>query len=68
MPNVPDMFNIEWLETLLATLALIFWLWMLIDCIMNQRLSGSQRIVWVLVIIFLNGLGALIYYFVGRSA
>jgi hypothetical protein len=23
MPNVPDMFNIEWLETLLATLALI---------------------------------------------
>jgi hypothetical protein len=23
MPNVPDMFNIEWLEALLATLALI---------------------------------------------
>ncbi len=33
---------------LVGLLVFIFWLWMLIDCIMNQKLSGSQRIVWVL--------------------
>ena len=51
----------------LFLLACIFWIWMLIDCIGNNRLSSSQRIVWVLVILFLHGLGALIYFFAGRQ-
>lgn len=48
-------------------LALIFQIWMLIDAIQNPRLQGSQRVVWVLVIIFLPCLGPLIYFIVGRS-
>ncbi|HZV36348.1 MAG TPA: PLDc N-terminal domain-containing protein [Verrucomicrobiae bacterium] len=51
----------------LIIFAFIFWIWMLIDAIGNNRLSSSQRIVWVLVILFLHGLGALIYYFAGRE-
>ncbi|HEX4263791.1 MAG TPA: PLDc N-terminal domain-containing protein [Verrucomicrobiae bacterium] len=49
-------------------LALVFWVWMLIDAIQNPSLSGSQRIVWVLVILFLNLLGALIYLLAGRRS
>ena len=48
-------------------LAFVFWIWMLIDAIKNPRLDGSQRIVWVLVIVFLHALGALIYFVAGRS-
>lgn len=50
----------------LGILAFVFWIWMLIDAIQNPRLDGTEKIVWVLVIIFVNWLGALIYYFVGR--
>ena len=51
----------------LIVLASIFWIWMLIHAITNGGLSGTQKIVWVLVIIFLHFLGALIYFFVGRT-
>jgi hypothetical protein len=50
----------------LGVLASVFWIWMLIDAIQNPGLSGTERIVWVLVIIFLHFLGALIYFFAGR--
>jgi hypothetical protein len=40
---------------------------MLVDCIKNTRLSETEKIVWVLVIIFLHALGALIYMLAGRD-
>jgi hypothetical protein len=51
----------------LIILSFVFWIWMLIDAITNPRLDGTEKIVWVLVIIFLHFLGALIYSLVGRS-
>ncbi len=49
------------------TLALFaFWIWMLIHAIQNRGLTDSERIVWVLVIIFLHALGALLYLLIGR--
>ena len=44
----------------------VFWVWMLIHAIKNKRLSDTEKIIWVLVILFLHVLGALIYFFVGR--
>jgi len=52
-----------------AALALsffVFWIWMLIDAIKNPALSNTEKIVWVLVILFLHFLGAIIYFFAGR--
>ena len=54
-------------HAVVGLLAFIFWLWMLIDAIQNPRLVGNQRIVWVLVIIFLPCLGALLYLVLGRK-
>lgn len=51
---------------LIWLVCLVFWLWMLIDCLMRE-FNGSDKIVWVLVIIFLSIIGALIYFFVGRK-
>lgn len=52
---------------ILYILGLIFWIWMLVDCI-QRRMDGTQKIIWVLVIIFLNVLGAIIYFFAGRNS
>jgi len=42
------------------------WIWMLIDCLTNNGIPGSEKVAWVLVILFTHFLGALIYFFVGR--
>lgn len=49
----------------LATFA--FWIWMLIDCAKNNQLADTERIAWILVIVFAHFLGALIYFFAGRK-
>ncbi len=50
----------------LAALAFVFWIWMLVHAITNKGLTDVEKIVWVLVVLFLHFLGALIYFFVGR--
>ncbi len=52
---------------LFAIAAFVFWIWALIDCIKNTRLSDTEKVVWVLVILFLHFLGALIYLLAGRN-
>ena len=54
----------------MGTIALglfVFWIWMLIHAITNKGLTDTEKIVWVLVVLFLHALGALIYFFVGRT-
>jgi len=43
-----------------------FWIWMLIHAITNKGLTDTEKILWVLVVIFLHALGALLYFFLGR--
>jgi len=51
----------------LALLSMVFWIWMLIHAIQNNKgLDDTEKIVWVIVIALLHFLGALIYFFVGR--
>lgn len=50
---------------LIALFAL--WLYALISAIKNERLDPTMRIVWVLVVILVNGLGALIYLLVAPN-
>jgi len=56
-----------WLIGAVLSLAgFAFWLWMLIHAITNKGLEGAEKIVWVLVIIFLPFIGSIIYFFIGR--
>lgn len=41
-----------------------FWVWMLIDCLFNTKLSGSSKVCWALFIIFTQIVGAMIYFFI----
>ena len=55
------------LMMLLGVAVMVFWIWTLIDCLTNKRLTETQKVVWTLVIVFVGWVGALIYFFAGRS-
>ena len=46
---------------LVVALFSIFWIWMLVDALMRKKFE--DKLVWILVIIFLHFIGALLYYF-----
>jgi hypothetical protein len=61
----------EWLVLfcgigLVGILGSIFWIWMIIDCATNEPSINNDRLMWLLIIIFVHLVGALIYYFVRR--
>jgi hypothetical protein len=51
---------------ILPILVGIFWIWMLVDCATKESSEGNDKIVWIIIIIFTNFIGALIYFFVRR--
>jgi hypothetical protein len=46
---------------LIGLAAFVFWLWALIDAIRNRALDNTMRLVWVVVIVLTQFLGALLY-------
>jgi len=52
---------------LLGILSFVLFLSSLIDAIQNPNLDPTSRIVWILVILLTNGLGAVLYLLIGRS-
>ena len=46
--------------------AFLFWVWMLIDAIRNDRISGWSRVGWAALIWFTHWIGALFYFFLAR--
>jgi ACR3 family arsenite efflux pump ArsB len=53
---------------ILTLLGVAFWIWMLIDCLRNNALEGINKIIWLLIILFIQPMiGALVYYAIGRS-
>lgn len=52
------------LATAVIIVLLVFWAWMLIDCLERKFKDRSSKIAWALVILFGHVLGALIYYLV----
>jgi len=49
----------------LVLFASVFWVWMLIDCL--KRKKFEDKLVWIIVLLLLNFLGAILYYFLVKS-
>jgi len=54
------------LVAVLGIAASVFWVWMIIDCATNEPAEGNDKLVWILIIVFTQRIGALIYYLVRR--
>ncbi|MBI2542119.1 PLDc N-terminal domain-containing protein [Candidatus Woesearchaeota archaeon] len=55
------------LAVVIGALIFAFWIWMIIDCAKRNFKKDTDKVVWMLVIVFLNILGAAIYYFVVKA-
>jgi len=44
----------------------IFWVWMLADCLIHEPAQGSDKLIWVIVILLTHVLGAALYFFIRR--
>ena len=51
---------------MLGILCTVFWIWMLVHALSNKGLRDTEKLTWVVVLIFTHFLGALICFFVGR--
>ncbi len=51
----------------ISIIAFVFWILMLVDCVKKKFKEDTEKIIWVLVIIFTGIIGALIYYFVVKN-
>ena len=47
-------------------IVVVFWIIQIVDCL-KSNFSGYNKIVWILVLIFLGPFGALVYYFLGKD-
>ncbi len=50
----------------LGLLGTVFWAWMLVDCALNEPTVGTDKLIWVLIILFAQVLGATLYLLVRR--
>ncbi|MBI2558042.1 PLDc_N domain-containing protein [Candidatus Woesearchaeota archaeon] len=64
MPGFGMVMGLGAAAVLIGILLFVFWLWMLADCLKRDFKKDVEKIVWILVLIFLHLLGAIIYYFV----
>lgn len=51
---------------LLGLGAQAFWLWMLIEAAVKEPPEGNDKVVWVLVVVLLNVVGAIVYFLFRR--
>jgi hypothetical protein len=47
---------------------LLFWLWMLIECMTKESNEGNTKVVWLAIILFTQFVGALLYFFYQEAA
>lgn len=65
---IPFIIAIVALIVAFVVLATAFWIWMIIDCAKRDFRKDNDKIVWILVIVLLQLLGAIIYFFVVKNS
>ena len=51
---------------IIGLIVTVYWIVQIVDCLKSD-FSGYNKIIWILVLIFLGPLGAIIYFFVGKD-
>lgn len=58
-------FMLFWI--LFAVAAFVVWLWALVDAIKNPALDSNERLLWVVVIVVAQLIGAIVYFIIGKN-
>lgn len=64
---VGGMFVLMGIGISVAVVLGVYWLWMLVDCMKNPKITGTEKAVWVLIVLCFNWIGGLVYYFTVRK-
>ncbi len=54
---------------ILTLVAVIVWIWALVDCLQvsdDSLYQSGNKLIWVLIIVLANWVGALLYFVIGR--
>lgn len=54
-------------ELLLLIIPAILWLWVLVDLLKSEFMNSTNKIVWVVVVVFFPFIGALLYLLFGQG-
>lgn len=61
-----ELINLNWaLIAPIAVIQLILLVVALVDCIRNENLK-DKKVIWILIIIFANIIGPILYFIIGR--
>ena len=50
-----------------AIFMFVFWILMIIDCTKRKFKSDNEKVIWILLLVFLSWLAAIIYYFTVKA-
>ena len=51
----------------IASIFLIFWIWILVDCARRKFKNSLEKIVWLIIIVLMGWIGAFVYFVVIKS-
>lgn len=74
-PNVPRQLNDSSLYFSLIPLSFltlgliscVFWIIALVHMLTNRALQGTDKIVWLLIVLFLNAIGGVLYFWIAPN-
>lgn len=49
------------IAALISIAIVIFWIWMLVDCAKRKFRNTVEKVIWILVLVFISWIGAIIY-------
>lgn len=59
--------GLRWSIPILIGLApTVIWIWALLDCAIQEEGGSNTKLLWLLIILFANAIGAIVYLFVRR--
>jgi hypothetical protein len=56
------------ITTVIVLLGSIVWIWALIDCLQNEPPGSSEKIIWILIILFAHFIGAVLYFTIRKPS
>ena len=66
-PNSPIMAIFFKSLPIVFLLLLVFWIVMLVNCLCGKWEESKNKLIWVIILVTTNFLGAILYFFIGRK-